>query len=294
MPSRAEGDAQPTSRTVPGADGLSLRLLEWSDDGVAFLMLHGFGNEAHIWDDLAPVLAPHYRVLALDQRGHGDSGADAEGRYDHESMARDVEAVCEALGLSRLVLCGHSMGGRVAMRFAGRNPEKLAGLVVVDAGPELDQRGVSRITTEAERQEPVFDSVEQYAALLARNYPAARAGAIARMARHELRERPDGRFEPKLRLDLAALRAARNPEEAERYAKQESEILWGVLEELPCPALVVRGAASDVLSPETADRMEAALPKGQLAVVGQAAHSVMVDNPDGFEAAIVRFALGEG
>jgi pimeloyl-ACP methyl ester carboxylesterase len=296
LPARAgpEGNMQPTSRTVPGADGLSLRLLEWSQEGVPLLMLHGFGNEAHVWDDLAPVLAPHYRVLALDQRGHGDSDGDPEGRYDHESMAKDVESVCAALGISRLVLCGHSMGGRVSMRFAGRNPEMLAGLVIVDAGPELDQRGVSRITTEAVRQEPVFDSVDQYAALLARNYPAAKPRAIARMARNELRERPEGRFELKLQLDMARLRASRTPEEAERQSQEETRILWEILEKLACPALVVRGAASDVLSPETADRMAEVIPNGELAVVARAAHSVMVDNPEGFEAVIARFALGEG
>jgi pimeloyl-ACP methyl ester carboxylesterase len=285
---------QPTSRTVPGADGLTLRLLEWSSEGVPFLMLHGFGNEAHIWDDLAPVLAPHYRVLALDQRGHGDSEGDPEGRYDFESMARDVEAVCEALGIERLVVCGHSMGGRVSMRFAGRNPEKMAGLIVVDVGPELDERGVSRITQEAQREKPVFDSVDQYAALLARNYPATRARGIARMAKNELRERPDGRYELKLKWDLAKLRESRTPEEAEAYAREETKILWEILETVPCPTLVVRGAASDVLSPEIADRMEEVIPNGELVVIPQAAHSVMVDNPEAFEAAIVRFALGEG
>jgi len=291
---RPEGNMQPTSRTVPGADGLTLRLLEWSEEGVPLLLLHGFGNEAHIWDDVAPVLAPHYRVLALDQRGHGDSDADSEGRYEFESMARDVEAVCEALGISRLVVCGHSMGGRVAMRFTGRNFDKLAGLIIVDVGPELDERGVSRIATEAVRQEPVFDSVDQYAALLGRNYPAGKASVLARMARNELRERADGRFELKLRLDMAKLQESRTAEEAEAYAEEETKILWEILAKVTCPSLVVRGAASDVLSPEVADRMEEVLPNGELVVIGQAAHSVMVDNPEGFETAIRAFALGEG
>ena len=282
---------QPTSRTVPGADGLSLRLLEWSREGVPFLMLHGFGNEAHVWDDLAPALASHYRVLALDQRGHGDSDADEAGRYDHESMARDVEAVCRALGVARLVLCGHSMGGRVALRFAGRNPDALAGLVIVDAGPELDERGVSRITSEAVRQEPVFDSPEQYAMLLARNYPAGRPAAIARMARHELRPHADGRYALKLRMDMRKLREGRSPEQAERQAKEETARLWEILGKLACPTLVVRGAASDVLSPETADRMAEVIPKAELCVVPRAAHSVMIDNPEALRDAITRFAL---
>jgi pimeloyl-ACP methyl ester carboxylesterase len=66
-----------------------------------------------------------------------------------------------------------------------------------------------------------------------------------------------------------------------------------VLENLECPTLVVRGAASDVLSPDCADRMEEVLAKGELVVIGQAAHSVMTDNPEEFEKAVVAFALGE-
>ncbi len=81
------------SRRVKGADGLDLRLLEWSEAGVPLLLLHGFGNEAHIWDDFAPEVAPYYRTLALDHRGHGESSWDSERRYDLDTLVRDVEAV---------------------------------------------------------------------------------------------------------------------------------------------------------------------------------------------------------
>src|SRR5512145_3394795 len=103
---------QPRSRRVPGAQGLDLHLLEWSEAGVALLCLHGFGNEAHIWDDFAPAVAPYYHTLALDHRGHGDSAWDPGRRYDHDTMVEDVERVLDALGIERLVLVGHSLGGR--------------------------------------------------------------------------------------------------------------------------------------------------------------------------------------
>ena len=64
---------QPHSRRVPGKNGVELHLLEWSTEGVPLLLLHGFGTQAHIWDDFAPAVAPYYRTLALDHRGHGDS-----------------------------------------------------------------------------------------------------------------------------------------------------------------------------------------------------------------------------
>jgi pimeloyl-ACP methyl ester carboxylesterase len=114
------------------------------------------------------------------------------------------------------------------------------------------------------------------------------------MARHELRQRPDGRFELRVCLDMGKLRAQHTPEEAELRAREETDRLWKALAGLDCPTLVVRGAASDVLSPETADRMEAVIPQGQLVVVPRAGHSVMVDNPEGLRDAVSRFALGEG
>jgi pimeloyl-ACP methyl ester carboxylesterase len=285
---------EPRSRRVPGADGLDLHLLEWSDEGVALLLLHGFGNEAHIWDDFAPAVAPYYRTLALDHRGHGDSAWDPQRRYDPETMVRDVEAVTEALEIQRVVLIGHSLGGRIATFFAAAHPARMAGLVLVDIGPELDARGVTRIRLEtASSIDPSFGSVDEYARLLSLHYPAATPDAIIRMARHGLRRRQDGRLvlkmDPILRGGLARSETPEQAAERERRAIAEQ---WEALARIPCPTLVVRGAASDVFAPDTADRMvDEMLQKGALAVVPQAGHSVMTDNPEGFLAVLSLFLL---
>ncbi len=283
----------PRSLRLSAADGLTLHALEWSREGTPLLFLHGYSNDAHVWDSAAPALASHYRTLALDMRGHGDSDRDEDGRYDHLSMARDVEAVVASLGIERLVVVGFSMGGRVALRFAGRNPEKMAGLVIVDSGPDLDERGVSRISGEMQRADWSFASIEEYEMVLARNYPAAKPKTLASIARTTTRQRPDGRYELKLDPQFGRGRAKWSAEEAAEWSAKESAALWDALRSMPCPTLVVRGAASDVLSADAADAMEEALPKGSLAVVPQAGHSVMIDNPDGFRATLVSFALGE-
>src|SRR5262252_9040385 len=96
---------EPVSLRLPGTHGLTLHALEWSREGTPLLFLHGFSNDAHVWDWCAPVFAPHYRVVVV----------------------------------------GHSLGGRVAMRFAGLFSERMAGLVIVDSAPELDARGTTRI-----------------------------------------------------------------------------------------------------------------------------------------------------
>ena len=286
----------PESRRVPGADGREIHLLEWSQDGVPLLLLHGFGNEAHIWDDFAPAVAPHYRTLAMDHRGHGDSDWDPEGRYDHDSMVRDVESVTAALGIERLVLVGHSLGGRIATLFADRNATRMAGLVLVDIGPDLDPRGVTRIQLDvASAPQPTFASVEEYARALTLAYPAGRPDALLRMARHGIRRREDGRYELKMDPRLRGVGATESPEAVAERGRAMSELLWKALARISCPTLVVRGAASDVLAPDTADRMvEETLSQGRLAVVPQAGHSVMTDNPDGFREAVTSFALADG
>jgi pimeloyl-ACP methyl ester carboxylesterase len=202
--------------------------------------------------------------------------------------------VTKELGIERLVLVGHSLGGRVSTLFAGRHPERVAGLVLVDIGPELDPRGVMRIRQETEQSvEPSFANLDEYARLLSLHYPAAKPHAIQRMARHSARQREDGRWV--LKMDPALRGGMAQPEDPDEAAAREEQVIqqqWDALEALPCPTLVVRGAASDVFAADTADRMaDDALQKGQLAVVPQAGHSVMTDNPDGFRDAVTAFVL---
>jgi pimeloyl-ACP methyl ester carboxylesterase len=286
---------EPTSHNVPGADGNRIHVLEWSTEGVPLLLLHGFGNEAHIWDDFAPVAAPYYRTLALDHRGHGDSDWDAERRYDLDSLVRDVDAVTRAFEIERAVVIGHSLGGRVATLYAAKFPERMAGLAIVDIGPDIDPRGSMRIRQDVESNiEPTFGSIAEYARVLSLAYPAATPAAIDRMARFGLRRRDDGRFEIKMDPALRRGMADRDRDELDPSDPMSSESQWKALAGIPCPTLVVRGAASDILSADTADKMvDDVLANGRLAVVARAGHSVMTDNPEGFSEAISGFLLSE-
>jgi pimeloyl-ACP methyl ester carboxylesterase len=285
---------QPRSRHVPGDGGLSIHVLEWSQEGTPLLLVHGFGNEAHIWDDFAPIVAPHYRTVALDLRGHGDSDHDPERRYDYDFHVADLEAVTAALGIERLVLVGHSFGGRTGMLFAAKHPERMAGLVIVDIGPEHDPRGTTRIRMEVmQRGDGSFASPAEYERVLAHNFPAGSEAALRRMAQHELRRREDGRYERKADPAFMAGHPGQSEAEGEARERDSAKRLWDALARIPCPTLVVRGAASDILSPEIADRMvDDVLQQGQLAVVPRSAHSVMTDNPAGFGEAVAGFVLG--
>ena len=143
------------------------------------------------------------------------------------------------------------------------------------------------------RQAPRFVSVDEYARIVTHNYPATTGEAALRMARDELKQCEDGLYE--LKMDPAlrgAFRADETPEEAARREEEMAREQWQALARVTAPTLVVRGAASDVLSPEVADRMaDEVLAAGSLAVVAQAGHSVMTDNPDGFRDAVTRLLL---
>ena len=90
---------QPRNRRVGGVDGLTLNLVDWGGDGAPLLLLHGYGHGARLWDSFVPNLTSRYRVLALDNRGHGLSEHDPAFRYHNAAIARDVEAVALELDL---------------------------------------------------------------------------------------------------------------------------------------------------------------------------------------------------
>jgi pimeloyl-ACP methyl ester carboxylesterase len=123
----------PTDRTVPG-DGVSLHARDWDGDGPPVVLLHGLASNARIWDGVAQRLAgAGLRVVALDQRGHGESEQPNAG-YDFATVCRDLAAALDALGVRRPVLVGHSWGANVALQYAAERDGAVAGLVLVDGG----------------------------------------------------------------------------------------------------------------------------------------------------------------
>ncbi len=288
---------RPKSRRVPGAHGLSLQLFEWSDAGPSLLFMHGFGHGARIWDPFVAALADHYRTLALDARGHGDSDHDPEYRYSHAAVSRDLSEVVEVQGLDPVVLVAHSMGGYASIRYAARYPKRVARLVLVDAGPELSTQSRAGRRVRRTRVDRSFADTKAYQVVLARLHPRADAAALAHWAEHALRRLPDGRYEAK--LDPAFLRPKSSSDPVNRrdfdraaWARQEEERLWRHLAEIPCPTLVIRGEHSDVLSARTQERMvNEGLPDGRAVTIPGAGHVVMLDAPEALRRELGAFLL---
>lgn len=103
-------------------------------DAPVIMLLHGSNADLHTWQPWADALKSDYRVIRFDQRGHGLTGPVPDGDYTLDGFTGDIDAVAEALGVERFTLAGNSMGGAIAMGYAIANPERLDGLVLVDAG----------------------------------------------------------------------------------------------------------------------------------------------------------------
>jgi pimeloyl-ACP methyl ester carboxylesterase len=113
-------------------DGVRLHVLRWEGAGAALVVLPGLGQSAHVFRTLAPALAGDFRVIAVTPRGHGHS-ATPTGGYTLESFADDLRAVLDAQGVEQAILVAHSLSGTVATRLAVRSPERVRGIVYLDA-----------------------------------------------------------------------------------------------------------------------------------------------------------------
>src|SRR3984885_3992358 len=128
--------------------GQRFHFLEWCQaDAPPVLLLHGGNQSAHSWDLVSLHLADRFHVLALDQRGHGDSEWSRDLDYSVETKAGDALAFIEDQGLGSPIVMGHSMGGQVTMRAALSGPDLAKGLVLVDVGPELSPKGVEVVAS---------------------------------------------------------------------------------------------------------------------------------------------------
>lgn len=124
---------QVMSNTIQ-TNGAEIRIAESGAGSPAIVFLHYAGGSARTWQRAIDQLGDQVHSIALDQRGWGESRV-MDGRYDLDAMADDVESIVHALGLRHYVLVGHSMGGKVAQIVAKRQPEGLAGLVLVAPAP---------------------------------------------------------------------------------------------------------------------------------------------------------------
>ena len=132
--------------------GLRLHFLEWGMAGRPVLcFLHGGSAHAHWFDLVTPAFLDRFHVISLDQRGHGESQWAEPPAYATENFASDLIGLLDALGLARVTLVGHSMGGHNSMSFAAWHPDRVSALVIVDSRPTIPTDRLDRLRRRGER-----------------------------------------------------------------------------------------------------------------------------------------------
>jgi len=253
--------------------------LDWGGKGHPVLFLHGGGLNAHTWDVVALMMREHYRCIALDQRGHGDSEWSPAIDYGVETQVRDVEGFVDLLALEEPVLIGQSMGGLNAIAYATRHSDLLKGLVIVDVGPEVNPAGAQRIRDFSST--PQLDSLEEFLERAVKFNPLRDPEVLRRSLFYNLRRLPNGKWT--LKHDQR-----RNAESDSKGIEQRAR-LAAEITRITCPVLIVRGARSDILSDEGADRFARSLSHARWVRVENAGHNVQGDNPRGLLDAVKSF-----
>jgi pimeloyl-ACP methyl ester carboxylesterase len=263
-------------------NGLRFHYLEWGAvNAPPLLLLHGFTGHARSWDTFSAAMADRYRVFALDQRGHGDS--EWADDYAGERMVEDIAAFVAALELKHFALLGLSMGGRNAFAYASTRPPELERLVIVDIGPEIATAGSNRIRAGVQASDIFADPEDAYRAQRAVN-PRPPDPELHHRVMNNMKQLPDGTWTFKYDKTL------RSPDRP--LPRPEPATAWAGLANINVPTLLVRGVASDVLSEETAARMVREIPECTFVTVQDAGHSIPLDNPAGFIAAVRPFLAG--
>jgi pimeloyl-ACP methyl ester carboxylesterase len=261
------------------ARGLRFHYVEWgAPDAPAMVLLHGISSHGRIWDPFARAFCDRYRLLALDQRGHGETTWPASPDYTTDDFVGDLEALVDLWGLDRFVLAGQSMGGMNAIAYAARHPDRVTHVIPVDIPPAVDrtrdpQRPVYEVI--AKQGHPTWDSPEAAFAFMRGNNATIGDEALRHRLRYLLKQQPDGRWVERHDPRIS-------------YHWQPAD-LWEELPKVTAPVLIVRGGHSHALSAKTAERMRAAFPNAELYTSEAAGHTVVEDQPEEFVGAVAAF-----
>ena len=255
-------------------NGVRLHYLDWGTSGkMPLICLHNHGGQAHIWDEFAESMSSRYHVLALDQRGHGDSQW-AETGYERERFVEDMDAFMDALSIQKAVLVGSSMGGWNCLLYAHEHPERVERVILVDIAPEASPEFIAQWGKHPARPDQ-FASLDAAVELARQGNPWASDARLRSDTQDKLRQREDGTWVWKADPQLSTMRL-RDIDDAELIRRY-----WTAVEELPCPIMEVRGTGSILVSDDSIRRMEQ-VGKQFTAVDVEAGHVVTVDNPQGF------------
>jgi pimeloyl-ACP methyl ester carboxylesterase len=251
--------------------GLDLHCIEWGPaERDPILLIHGAGAHAHWWDVFVPVLGGEHRLIAPDLRGHGRSVWAVPPSYGIEDFASDVLGMLDALGIDRVAIVGHSMGGRVAIWLAAHRPERIRAIALLDVrvrGLKRERVDRWRGTSASDRPPRTYATAEEAVASF-RLTPAEKGidpVLLRNLAVHAVSERRPGEWS--LSFDRAVLGL-----DGSRLSD-----FGDLLHRACCPALVMKGADSTVIGDEQAEETARALGAGKVEVFPGGHHFLLAE-----------------
>ena len=256
----------PTSRWFEASDGLQLHYLDWPGGQDTAVLLHGGALSAHTFDLLALALGAGVRCIALDLRGHGQSGW--ECGYEVDRWARDVVELVGMLDIQTVHVAGMSLGGCIAGHAAAGLGDRLGSLTFIDVADQVNFAATARMRTFLKNARPVRrveDMVAEAMAISAKTDPELmlyRYQSLLKATANGFDWRADRRRPPNF------------PHMLDKLAE-----LVLLAPAIACPVLVVRGGRSNVFDQTISKRFSGAFPNGRSATVPDAGHNVQEDQP---------------
>jgi pimeloyl-ACP methyl ester carboxylesterase len=285
---------RPISRRIPVASGLTLHALEWgaerADLEQSVFLIHGFLDLAWGWSELVSAgLSDSFHVVALDQRGHGDSDwIGAGGYYYFMDYVADLASVIAATGRSRVSLVGHSMGGTVASYYTGAFPDRVRRLALLEGvGPPEDsaplptrtQNWIQQVEAVRSKRQRTYESVEAAARRLQEHDARLKPDLALRLAQHGTRALADGRFVFK----HDPLHLTRGPYP---FRLDFARAFW---DQIDCPVLLVEGAESPFRALADREQRASAFRNRRAHVIEGAAHMMQRHQPEALCRVLVDF-----
>ena len=221
---------------------------------------------------MAELLAARFRIVSIDQRGHGRGPKPATG-YAAEDYAHDISQMIQ----EKTLLIGHSLGARNALVAGAGYPEKVAAVVAIDFTPFIEREVFDALDERVNRGDRVFSSLEEVRAYLKDRYPRLPADAVERRARHGF-ECVDGEW-----------RALALPAAMRQTCAGLREDLAPCLKKIGVPVLLIRGADSKLVSREAWAKTKALRPDLPAQEIAGADHYVHEEQPAAVAAAVIDF-----
>ncbi|MGD9894989.1 MAG: alpha/beta fold hydrolase [Dehalococcoidia bacterium] len=273
----------PTSAFVD-TDSVRLHYVDWGGDRPPLVLVHATGFHARLWDPYAERLRDRFRVIAYDQRGHGDSSLPADG-MDWSRLPADLYALIESLGIEGCFAAGHSSGGAAVGVCAALHPGSISRTVLIDpvlrdtraaGGPAASNPMADR----TRRRRAVWESPHQFEEAMRRREAFARwrPEFISLYAHHGLRRRTDRHYELKCPPDI----------EAEVYEHAPRFDPWPALARMAVPSLLLRAAGDEPGRGVAATGAAARIPLCREQVI-TASHFIPMEQPEQVLAALTGF-----